>query len=285
MQESLQLDYKDCRSLDESESKKTEISRDTSAFANSIGGIIIYGIQEDGHIPVGIDIGYDPNVVPTKEWLEQVVNSRVHPRIEGMVFKQIELVSRGNGRVVYAVYIPPATARAPHQAHDKRYYKRHNFQNVMMEDYEIREKFRSSLNYAKPHAMARALLIEVRRIQSIALNRKTLYRKSQWLPRELLMISIFDLLRRSREDFAFLRNDIEDRLVELVVAVDRYNTIIETEPPSFDDPPNIDTNNMDVQQALEAAILADGLTLFLGEQRASMPSEALKAAHYLPRRS
>jgi hypothetical protein len=43
---------------------------------------------------------------------------------------------------MYAVSIPAATSRAPHQAADKRYYKRYNFQSVPMEDYEIRDILR-----------------------------------------------------------------------------------------------------------------------------------------------
>ena len=43
-QESLHLDYKDSRAIDKS--KREEISKDVSAFANADGGTIIYGVTE-----------------------------------------------------------------------------------------------------------------------------------------------------------------------------------------------------------------------------------------------
>ena len=44
VQESINLDYKACDSLGKSDGRKREISKDVSAFANSAGGTIIYGI-------------------------------------------------------------------------------------------------------------------------------------------------------------------------------------------------------------------------------------------------
>ena len=46
IEESLTLDYKAADSLDKADKKKTEITKDVSAMANSAGGIIIYGISE-----------------------------------------------------------------------------------------------------------------------------------------------------------------------------------------------------------------------------------------------
>jgi hypothetical protein len=92
---------------------------------------------EDGHVPTRIDTGYDPNVI-SKEWLEQVINSRIQRRIDGLVIKQVPLPVSSNGKVAYVVHIP-ASRRAPHQASDKRFYKRFNFQSVAMEEYEIRD--------------------------------------------------------------------------------------------------------------------------------------------------
>ena len=55
--ESLILDYKASSALASSDGKKNELSKDVSAFANSAGGTLVYGIQEDGHFPVSIDSG------------------------------------------------------------------------------------------------------------------------------------------------------------------------------------------------------------------------------------
>lgn len=141
VKESLGLDYKACASLLKTDRSKNEISKDVSAFANSAGGVIIYGVKEDGHIPTEIDCGFDPRDI-SKEWLEQVINSSIHPRIDGLLINQVELNTTSTGRVLYVVSIPQATTRAPHQASDHRYYKRFNFESVAMEDYEIKDILR-----------------------------------------------------------------------------------------------------------------------------------------------
>src|SRR6266446_8886102 len=141
VQESLTLEYKKSDALAKTEGKKTDLSKDVSAFANSAGGVILYGMEEDKHYPTKIDVGFDPNDI-SKEWIEQVINSTIHPKIDGLRINQIALNQSSPGRAIYAVTIPAATSRAPHQADDKRYYKRYNFQSVRMEDYEIRDIFR-----------------------------------------------------------------------------------------------------------------------------------------------
>lgn len=132
VQESLHLDYK--RSLAIDNSQRAEIAKDISAFANSDGGLIIYGMEEKEHLPVKIDQGVD-HTRYSREWLEQVINSGIAPRIDGVQITQIPL---SDERSVYAVQVPKSY-RGPHQASDKRYYKRFNFQLVPMEHYEIED--------------------------------------------------------------------------------------------------------------------------------------------------
>lgn len=126
-----------CDSLQKTDGKKKEISKDVSAFANSAGGTIIYGVEEDKHFPTSIDNGFDPRDI-SKEWIEQVINSTINRRIDGIRIKEIALSGAKNGRSIYAVSIPQSR-RAPHMAADKRYYKRFNFESVPMEDYEVRD--------------------------------------------------------------------------------------------------------------------------------------------------
>lgn len=137
VQEGLELDYKQCDALQRSDGKKNEISKDVSAFSNSAGGVIVYGMKEDRHVPTQIDVGFDPNEI-SKEWLEQVINSRIQRRIDGIRVNQVPLLTTSPGKVAYVVVVP-ASIRAPHQAADKRFYKRFNFESVPMEEYEIRD--------------------------------------------------------------------------------------------------------------------------------------------------
>lgn len=81
LEESLTLDYKAAGSLAKQEEKRKEITKDVSAFANSAGGTIIYGIREYSaedkkHLPERID-----PIVRTqysKEWLEQIKKVNKH---------------------------------------------------------------------------------------------------------------------------------------------------------------------------------------------------------------
>lgn len=138
--ESVDLDYKACGALiGKDQSKpggKDEISKDVVAFSNSTGGTLLYGIKEnDQHLPVDLDNGFDP-IEFSEERLEQMINSRVQPRIDGLRINRIPLKTRP-GKVAYAVYVPQG--KTAHQSWDKRYYKRFNFQSVPMEDYEIKD--------------------------------------------------------------------------------------------------------------------------------------------------
>lgn len=137
VQESLELDYKRCDALQRTDAKKAELSKDISAFANSAGGVLVYGICEDGHVPTGLDVGFDPSQI-SKEWLEQVINSRIQRRVDGVRVNQIALSAESPGKVAYVVSVPQSN-RAPHQASDKRFYKRFNFESVPMEEYEVRD--------------------------------------------------------------------------------------------------------------------------------------------------
>ncbi len=66
--ESIHLDYKASPAL--APKNGSEIAKDVSAFANSDGGLLIYGVEEDkgSHLPVRIDAGVDPKW--NREWLE-----------------------------------------------------------------------------------------------------------------------------------------------------------------------------------------------------------------------
>lgn len=140
IEENLNLEYKAADALGKSDGKKAEISKDVSAFANSAGGILIYGIEEfnDGlkkHLPEKIN-PVDRKEF-TKEWLEQVINSNISPKICGIIIHPITIGKIENNKVVYVVEIPQS--KTAHQAKDKRYYRRFNFESVAMDDYEIKD--------------------------------------------------------------------------------------------------------------------------------------------------
>jgi hypothetical protein len=139
--ESLTLDYKASPALSKDDKKREELCKDVSALANSAGGQIVYGIEEKNQKPTRVDEGAAPEI--TREWIEQVLNSRIQPRIQGLVITPIEVKP---ARYAYVITVPQATALAPHQAPDGKYYRRFNFQSVPMADYEIRDMMRRSVD-------------------------------------------------------------------------------------------------------------------------------------------
>ena len=136
VEEHLGLDYKGAGALAKTDKSRFDLSKDVSVFANSAGGLLIYGVTERDHFPEAID-PVDPGVI-TKEWLEQVINSRIQRRIDGIRIFPVQLSGKAAGKVVYLIWVP-ASPDAPHQASDKLYYKRFNFLSTAMEDYELRD--------------------------------------------------------------------------------------------------------------------------------------------------
>jgi hypothetical protein len=130
VQESLHLDYKASQAITDFD----ELAKDVSAFANSDGGMIIYGVLEKDHLPVAKDGGIDHQKY-NRERIENIITSRIFPRIDDLLISQIPL---SNSTSIFAIKVPKSF-RAPHQAPNKKYHKRFNFKSEAMEDYEIND--------------------------------------------------------------------------------------------------------------------------------------------------
>lgn len=137
IEESIHLDFKSGDALSRTPSKKKEISKDIASFANSDGGIIIYGLSEKNHVADSFSF-IDGNLF-TKEWLEQLINTTINRRIDGVLIYPIRK-SNDITKSIYLVKIP-RSKDAPHMSQDKRFYKRFNFESIMMEEYEIRQLY------------------------------------------------------------------------------------------------------------------------------------------------
>lgn len=100
---------------------------------------MIYGISEDKSMNcILLDDKGVPTYIgktPIKEWLEQIIDSGVNPKISGL---QTNLVSLDNEKYTLAISIPKSTT-APHQSSDKKYYKRFHSKSEPMEHYEIED--------------------------------------------------------------------------------------------------------------------------------------------------
>src|ERR1700752_2301480 len=77
--ESLNLEYKGAGALKKDDPAKIKITKSISAFANSNGGILIYGIHEEDQQPK--NISYIDGNVFSNEWLEQVIGN-IHRKVK-----------------------------------------------------------------------------------------------------------------------------------------------------------------------------------------------------------
>jgi len=139
IEEGPQLDYKAAAALNRADSRRTDqITKDISTFANSAGGVVIYGLKEFDdearrHLPERIDPidGRDDS----REWLDQIVG-QISPRVVDVIITPVR-VGPEAWDTCYVVEVPQG--RTAHQARDLKYYRRYNFESVPMADYEIRD--------------------------------------------------------------------------------------------------------------------------------------------------
>lgn len=137
LEESINIEFKSAGALSFKESDIKEISKDVSAFANSDGGIIFYGIKEENHI--ASSISFIDGFKFTKEWLENIIISRIQQKIHNLKIIPIRY-DDDFLKTIYVIKIPKSPYN-PHINGDKKYYKRYNFQSVPMEEYEVRNSY------------------------------------------------------------------------------------------------------------------------------------------------
>jgi hypothetical protein len=104
-----------------------EISKDVSAFANSSGGVMIFGVSTDDQDktkPVKIEGVHHKN----RETFDRVVNSQIRPLIKGI---QVKMIPPDSPKVM-VVYVPQSD-EAPHQnGGDNKYYRRSGVESLPM---------------------------------------------------------------------------------------------------------------------------------------------------------
>lgn len=114
--------------VDENQVRET-LSKAVSAFANSGGGTLCYGLVKIGNQWQVDDGGVSLTVKTpnTREWLEDVIPRIVEPELRR--FNVYEITARGKqsqiegGRGVFLIDIPDSE-QAPHQAQNNKYYGR-----------------------------------------------------------------------------------------------------------------------------------------------------------------
>lgn len=172
IKESLTLEYK--RELGGND----EIAKDISAFANTLGGTIIYGIHEDSGIPTSFNFIKSKGI---KERIESVILSNAQPKIEGCKITPIE-DQTDSSRAIFVVEVPESL-NAPHMV-NYRYFKRYNFASVPMDDHDVKEAiFKKGLR--------RGLEFEISQNLNLAKNTRELIEKIDMYPPEKVKKPVF----------------------------------------------------------------------------------------------
>ena len=134
--ESVTLDYKQADRR-WNHTAKEKIAKHISAFANSEGGILVFGVQcdeFDKDKPIAITGLHPQNAV---EDLDRIVTAAIRPEVVGLKRKKIS----DDTRSVILVYIP-ASDTGPHQSmKHKQYFHRSGAQSIAMEHYLVQRYF------------------------------------------------------------------------------------------------------------------------------------------------
>jgi hypothetical protein len=237
------LDFEDKKPLDKNgKSQKTvgqkhrdEFILDVAAMANAEGGKIYIGITADNNgFPTGIDQGFDTSKL-NADGLEQILLSNIHPRLEGLAIATIKLQS---GKFALVVEIAKATRNAPNQSPDGRYHKRHERTRLVMNDCEIRDAMKRSIDYGRQFGAAWNLRVEVARLTPTIKER--VEHDSSFVPRARLRIGVSDALRSAGSAMILLPRSIREDVASFIAAIDAYNAKIETVDPGQREDARID---------------------------------------------
>lgn len=128
------LDYKEAIVDD------NELLKHVSAFANTRGGYIIFGIQESGKggYPTAIT-GLDPTTI-NKERMGQIILSNIVPRLH---VKLCIIENNENNNPVLIVQIPDSAYKPHYNNKNNKFYKRFEFESAPMIEQEISNMYKN----------------------------------------------------------------------------------------------------------------------------------------------
>lgn len=141
-EEMLSLDFKTVSGASLSREDRKNLAKALSGFANSSGGLIIWGVDARKN-KEGIDCACDVREIESLQLFLSKLNEHtgqfVNPFVDGVMHKKI-VTSQDRG---FAVTLIPASDSGPHMAKagEDRYYKRSGDSFRKMEHFDIEDMF------------------------------------------------------------------------------------------------------------------------------------------------
>lgn len=140
--EHLHLDFKLVTHLPFSREERKSLAEALSGFANSDGGLIVWGVdcrKNDDGIDCAQRLAPVHDVALLLSELNTYTGQAVNPDVEGVRHKAIAL----QGKQGFAVTMVPASDAGPHQAKcgEDRYFKRSSASFIRMEHFDIEDMF------------------------------------------------------------------------------------------------------------------------------------------------
>lgn len=133
------IEYKGALPENKYDSKK-EFLADVSSFANTIGGHLLYGIQEENGIPISLDGISDKDIDGEILRLENLLRDSIQPRIQGV---SIRAVNTDSSNPILLIRIPQSWSR-PHVVNFQghwRFYARNSAGKYPIDIMELKSAF------------------------------------------------------------------------------------------------------------------------------------------------
>jgi len=193
-------------------SNSKEIAKDLSCMANSEGGIIIYGLQEDTDGKAE-SIEYINSSENFEERIECIIATTINPPIPFKIFPMPN--ESDDTKFSYIVLVPKSNnLHMVIKDNDNSYYKRSGKTVQKMEDSEIKEK-----------------------IRLINLNKENIVATVSLLKSEFQELTGTNLVSKNRINYFVIPNSIEEK----VSIIEELNRIIESITNNFSEGPNFNS--------------------------------------------
>jgi len=142
-EENLHLDFKLVTNPSMNRDDRRNLAKTLSGFANSEGGLIIWGVdarKNEDDIDCVCALCPVPNVPLLLSRLNQLTSDMVSPTVPGVAHRIVHKDENAHG---YAATVVPASDAGPHMAKggEDRYYKRSGDSFVKMEHFDVADMF------------------------------------------------------------------------------------------------------------------------------------------------